>query len=77
MKHVIGEHERMRAVAGGTHLGIGAPLEKTEKTMNFLEEVLPANMIVNHCTGTAVMARMLERIKDHFVPGQRVLVAEV
>jgi 7,8-dihydropterin-6-yl-methyl-4-(beta-D-ribofuranosyl)aminobenzene 5'-phosphate synthase len=74
MKHVMGTHKRIKAVVGGTHLGMGAPPAKVEATMDFLEEVLPEKIIVNHCTGSVVMSRMLDRFKDRFVPGHTGLV---
>lgn len=77
LKHVIDRYGKIRAVVGGTHLGMGAPPEKVAKTMDFLEEVLPDRMIVNHCTGTVVMSRMLDRFKDRFIPGQTGLSLEV
>jgi 7,8-dihydropterin-6-yl-methyl-4-(beta-D-ribofuranosyl)aminobenzene 5'-phosphate synthase len=74
LKHVMDGHGRVRAVIGGTHLGMGAPLDKVEKTMDFLEEVVPDKIIVNHCTGSVVMSRMLDRFGDRFIPGNTGLV---
>ncbi len=74
LKHIMEKHGRIRAVVGGTHLGMGAPLPKVEATMDFLEEVLPDRIIVNHCTGSVVMSRMLDRFKDRFIPGQTGLI---
>lgn len=68
-RHVLAGHPRIKAVIGGTHLGMGAPLDKVEATMDFLEEILPDRIIVTHCTGAVVMSRMMDRFKDRFVPG--------
>ena len=77
MKHVAQGHGRVRAVVGGTHLGMGAPLSKIEATIEFLEEVLPDKIIVNHCTGSAVMSRMMDRFKERFIPGCTGLVTSL
>jgi len=74
MKHVIEGHGRIRAVIGGTHLGMGAPVEKVEKTMDFIQEALPDRIVVNHCTGSVVMSRMLDRFGGRFTPGNTGLV---
>jgi len=77
LKHVIADAGKIRAVVGGTHLGMGAPLSKVKATMDFLEEVAPAKIIVNHCTGAVVMSRMMDRFKDRFIPGATGLVANL
>ena len=68
---------RIRAVVGGTHLGMGAPVPKVEVTMDHLEEIAPDRMIFNHCTGSVVMSRMLDRFKSSFIPGATGLVVEL
>ncbi|MFH1149097.1 MAG: MBL fold metallo-hydrolase [Actinomycetota bacterium] len=74
LKHVGETHGRVKAVIGGTHLGMGAPLEKAEKTMDYLEEIAPDRIVACHCTGTVVTSRMLDRFGDRFTPGQTGLV---
>jgi 7,8-dihydropterin-6-yl-methyl-4-(beta-D-ribofuranosyl)aminobenzene 5'-phosphate synthase len=70
LEHAAAEYGPVKAVVGGTHLGMGAPVSKVEATMDFLEEILPDKMIINHCTGSIVMSRMLDRFGPRFVPGQ-------
>jgi len=77
LKHVLETSGRIRAVVGGTHLGMGAPLSRVEATMEFLEEISPGRMVFNHCTGSVVMSRMLDRFGGAFIPGQTGLVMEV
>jgi 7,8-dihydropterin-6-yl-methyl-4-(beta-D-ribofuranosyl)aminobenzene 5'-phosphate synthase len=73
LKHVIESHGRIRAVVGGTHLGLGDP-KRVQPTIDFLEEVAPDKMIFTHCTGPKAAAIMMERFKDRFVPSQTGLV---
>jgi len=79
LKHVIATSSsgRIRAVVGGTHLGMGAPVSRVEVTMDHLEEIAPDKMIFNHCTGSVVMSRMLDRFKSSFIPGATGLVTEL
>jgi 7,8-dihydropterin-6-yl-methyl-4-(beta-D-ribofuranosyl)aminobenzene 5'-phosphate synthase len=67
----------VKAVCGGTHLGMGAPASKVEATMDFLEEILPDKIIVNHCTGSIVMSRMLDRFQERFTPGMTGLMMQL
>jgi len=69
LKHVVDTYGPVKAVCGGTHLGMGAPVSKVEATMDFLEEIMPDKMIINHCTGTVVMSRMQDRFGERFLPG--------
>lgn len=70
LAHVSAEYGRVKAVIGGTHLGMGAPESKIEATMEYLDRVTPERMVVNHCTGSAVISRMLDRYPGRFIPGQ-------
>lgn len=45
--------------------------------MDFLEEVLPDKIVVNHCTGSVVMSRMQDRFKERFLPGATGMVLQV
>jgi len=56
---------------------MGAPLSKIEATMDYLEEILPDRMVVNHCTGSVVISRMLDRFGARFIPGQSGLSLEL
>ncbi len=77
LKYVLETSPRIRAVVGGTHLGMGAPLSKVEATMEFLDGLDCGKMIFNHCTGSVVMSRMVDRFPGRFIPGQTGLVLEV
>jgi 7,8-dihydropterin-6-yl-methyl-4-(beta-D-ribofuranosyl)aminobenzene 5'-phosphate synthase len=79
LKHILATSSsgKIRAVVGGTHLGMGAPISKVEATMDYLEEIAPGKMIFNHCTGSVVMSRMLDRFGGRFVPGNTGLATEV
>ncbi len=55
----------------------GVDLRPVEATIGFLEEVQPAKMVFNHCTGSVVMSRMQERFGAAFVPGASGMVLEV
>ena len=70
MKHILESSGRIKAVVGGTHLGLGAAPERVEATLDFLEEFLPEKLVPCHCTGLTVAARMAQRFKDRVVPGQ-------
>jgi 7,8-dihydropterin-6-yl-methyl-4-(beta-D-ribofuranosyl)aminobenzene 5'-phosphate synthase len=69
LKHVLESHERIRAVVGGTHLGLG-DVKRLQPTIEFLDEVAPEKMIFTHCTGPKAAALMMERFKERFVPSQ-------
>jgi metal-dependent hydrolase (beta-lactamase superfamily II) len=56
---------------------MGAPVSKIEATMEYLDELRPEKMVINHCTGSVVMSRMLDRYGDRFIPGMTGLVLEV
>jgi len=56
---------------------MGAPVSRVEVTMDHLEEIAPDKMIFNHCTGSVVMSRMLDRFKSSFIPGVTGLVTEL
>ena len=55
LEHVADRYGPVKAVCGGTHLVMGAPDAKIEATMDYLQEILPEKMMINHCTGTVVM----------------------
>ena len=76
LKHVLEDHQRIRAVIGGTHLGLGDK-RRIQPTMDFLDELDIGKMIFNHCTGIAVISQMMDRFKDRFVPGQTGIVMAV
>lgn len=70
LRHVLESSDRVRAVVGGTHLGLGATPERVSASLDFLEEILPERIVPCHCTGLPVTARILERFKDRAVAGQ-------
>lgn len=76
LKHVLESHERIRAVVGGTHLGLG-DAKRMQPTIEFLDDVAPDKMIFTHCTGAKAATTMMERFKDRFVPSQKGLVLNV
>jgi len=45
--------------------------------MDFLEEIPPDRMIINHCTGSIVMSRMLDRFQERFTPGMTGLMMQL
>jgi len=70
LKHVLESSGRIKAVVGGTHLGLGAAPERVSATLDFLEEILPDKIVACHCTGQPVMAQIAQRFKDRAVTGQ-------
>jgi 7,8-dihydropterin-6-yl-methyl-4-(beta-D-ribofuranosyl)aminobenzene 5'-phosphate synthase len=70
LKHVLGSSGKIKAVVGGTHLGLGASPERVISTLDFLEEVLPERIVPCHCTGLDATIQMRERLKDKVIPGQ-------
>lgn len=70
LKHVLESSGNIKAVIGGTHLGLGASAERIDATLDFLEEILPERIIPCHCTGLNATSLMLERFRDRVVPGQ-------
>ena len=70
LKHVLETSGRIKAVIGGTHLGLGATKERVDASLDFLEEVLPDKIVPCHCTGLGVIAAITDRFKDRAVPGQ-------
>ncbi len=70
LKHALESSGRIKAVVGGTHLGLGASPERISATLDFLEEVLPERIVPCHCTGLNATIQLLERFKDRVIPGQ-------
>lgn len=70
LKHVLESSGKIRAVVGGTHLGLGASPERISATLDFLEEVLPEKIVPCHCTGLNSTIQMFDRFKDTVIPGQ-------
>ncbi|MBU4337875.1 MAG: MBL fold metallo-hydrolase [Actinobacteria bacterium] len=70
LKHVLESSGKIKAIIGGTHLGLGASPERVNATLDFLEEVLPEKMVPCHCTGISVTALMAQRFKDRVIHGQ-------
>lgn len=70
LKHIMETHGKIRAVVGGTHLGLGATPERVSASLDFLEEILPEKIVPCHCTGLPVIARILDRFKDRAAAGQ-------
>ncbi|MBU4241498.1 MAG: MBL fold metallo-hydrolase [Actinobacteria bacterium] len=70
LKHVLGSSGKIKAIIGGTHLGLGASAERIGSTLDFLEEVLPEKIVPCHCTGLNATIQMIERFKDRVIPGQ-------
>lgn len=77
LKHVAEAYGPVKAVCGGTHLGMGAPVSRIEATMDYLDEVMPDKIIINHCTGSVVISRMLDRYPGRFIGGQAGLMMEL
>jgi 7,8-dihydropterin-6-yl-methyl-4-(beta-D-ribofuranosyl)aminobenzene 5'-phosphate synthase len=74
IKHVLESSSKIKAIFGGTHLGLGASPERVSATLDFLEEVLPDRIVPCHCTGLNATVQLVERFKDRVVPGQAGLV---
>ncbi|MBU4201512.1 MAG: MBL fold metallo-hydrolase [Actinomycetia bacterium] len=70
LKHVLQSSGKIKAVVGGTHLGLGASPERISATLDFVEEVLPEKIIPCHCTGMNATIQMVQRFKDRVIPGQ-------
>lgn len=70
LKRVLESSESIKAVVGGTHLGLGASAERVEATMEFLEEILPDRIVPCHCTGQPVTQLLAQRFKERVIPGQ-------
>ncbi len=72
LKHVLetSKTNRIKAVVGGTHLGLGATPERVSSTLDFLEEILPDRIVPCHCTGLNAAILMMQRFKDRVIPGQ-------
>lgn len=66
----------IRAVVGGTHLGLGNE-SRLAPTLRYLEDLGVPKMIFNHCTGTRAIAEMINRFPDTFTPGQTGLSVSV
>ncbi len=76
LSYVLRDHKRIRALIGGTHLGLGDK-RRIGPTLNFLDQLEVRKMIFNHCTGIAVISLLMDRFKDRFVPGHTGLVTTV
>jgi len=74
LKHVLESSVKIKAVVGGTHLGLGATPERVNASLDFLEEVLPEKIVPCHCTGLNATILMAQRFKDRVIPGQAGLV---
>ncbi|MBU1669633.1 MAG: MBL fold metallo-hydrolase [Actinobacteria bacterium] len=70
LKHVLRSSGKIKAVIGGTHLGLGASPERIDATLDFLEEILPERIVPCHCTGMNATIQMVQRLKDRVIPGQ-------
>lgn len=70
LKHVLESSGKIKAVIGGTHMGLGASAERIDATLDFLEEILPERIVPCHCTGVNATNKMIERLKDKVLPGQ-------
>jgi len=67
------KYGEIRAVVGGTHLGLGNE-GRLQPTLGYLEDLRVGRMVFNHCTGTRAVAEMITRFPDTFIPGQTGLV---
>jgi 7,8-dihydropterin-6-yl-methyl-4-(beta-D-ribofuranosyl)aminobenzene 5'-phosphate synthase len=74
LKHVLESSGKIKAVVGGTHLGLGASPERISATLDFLDEVLPEKIVPCHCTGLNATMLMMQRFKERVIPGQAGLV---
>ncbi|MDD5448212.1 MAG: MBL fold metallo-hydrolase [Actinomycetota bacterium] len=74
LKHVLESSGRIKAVIGGTHLGMGASDRRISATLDFLEDVSPEKIVPCHCTGMNATMQMTRRFKDRVTPGQAGLV---
>jgi 7,8-dihydropterin-6-yl-methyl-4-(beta-D-ribofuranosyl)aminobenzene 5'-phosphate synthase len=75
MKFVLERHGKIKAVIGGTHIGMGGEA-KLEPTMEFLEEADVEKMVFSHCTGTVAISKLMDRFPGRMVPGQSGLCME-
>lgn len=69
LKHVVERYGDIRAVIGGTHLGLGDG-KRLQPTIDYLDEVLPEKMIFNHCTGIPSAMAMKQHFGDRFIMGE-------
>lgn len=76
LKHVQEEYGRIRAVVGGTHLGLGNEA-RVDPTIDFLDGLDVDKMIFCHCTGVAVISRLMAHFKDRFVAGHTGMIANL
>ncbi len=76
MKHALEEYGNIKAVIGGTHIGMGGEA-KLEPTMEFLKEAAVEKMVFCHCTGTVAISRLIDAFPGRMVPGQSGLTLEI
>jgi 7,8-dihydropterin-6-yl-methyl-4-(beta-D-ribofuranosyl)aminobenzene 5'-phosphate synthase len=76
LKQVAGRFGRLRAVIGGTHLGLGSA-DRLEPTLEFLDDLESTRMIFCHCTGVPAISKMIDRYGDRFTYGHAGLMMEV
>lgn len=75
MKFALMRHGKIKAVIGGTHIGMGGEA-KLEPTIEFLEEADVEKMVFSHCTGTVAISKLMDRFPGRMVPGQSGLYLE-
>jgi 7,8-dihydropterin-6-yl-methyl-4-(beta-D-ribofuranosyl)aminobenzene 5'-phosphate synthase len=76
MKYALERHGKIRAVIGGTHIGMGGEA-RLDPTMEFLQEAEVEKMVFSHCTGTVAISRLMDRFPGRMVPGQSGLYLEL
>jgi 7,8-dihydropterin-6-yl-methyl-4-(beta-D-ribofuranosyl)aminobenzene 5'-phosphate synthase len=77
LKFVLESSPNIKAIIGGTHLGLGASPERVSATLDFLEEVLPDKIVPCHCTGLNATIQLVERFKERVIPGQAGLMVSL
>lgn len=60
---------------GGTHLGPVSE-DQQHKTLAFIDEMAPAFLAANHCTGFSMMTELAQRLGKRFIAGNVSVVIE-
>ncbi|WP_425058245.1 hypothetical protein SCACP_28900 [Sporomusa carbonis] len=59
--------DRLRGIVGGTHLG-GVSSEQCTDSLKELEQLQPAFIAANHCTGFTIMGHLQTAFGEKFIP---------
>ncbi len=75
VKHVQKRFGKIKAVIGGTHLGLTDPAH-IQSALHLLKEVDAEKLVLTHCTGIRLCGVLIQEFGERYIPGQSGMILD-